>query len=327
MLFSRRRMLFSSRLSGTLAILAMDRFERNNIYDTIRPVVYSRYVDDIGTVVSSIPEASQLLETLNSRHDTIKFELELPAADGYLPLLDAALKINQDGSLSHRLHTKSASKQITMHFESHHPESTKVAIVKNELKRAETNSIVENITGSTNAAVTKLVNNGYPANMIKEVERVHRGNSRTKPHKRTTDQLTFRIPFINNKIDNEIRRALDRHKIEARIVHPKPRTLLQLAQPKMEPTKCKSKTCPIKYTDCTRTHVVYEITCELCGECYVGSTVRALHDRAREHIASAKNQTNASAMGVHYKNAHKNLKSSPNYASRLSAPRRKTSCG
>ena len=40
-----------------------------------------------GGMVSSIPEASKLLETLNSRHDTIKFELELLAADGYLPLL------------------------------------------------------------------------------------------------------------------------------------------------------------------------------------------------------------------------------------------------
>ena len=122
----------------------------------IRPVVYSPYVDDIGMVVSSIPEASQLLETLNSEHNTIKFNFELPAADGYLPLLDAALKFNQDGSFSHRLHTKSVSKQITLHFESHHPESTKVAFVKNELKRAKTNSSVENITGSTSAAVTKL---------------------------------------------------------------------------------------------------------------------------------------------------------------------------
>ena len=68
---------------------------------------------------------------------------------------------------------------------------------------------------------------------------------------------------------------------------------------------------------CTRTHVVYEITCELCGECYVGSTVRALHDRAREHIASAKNQTKASAMGVHYKNAYKNLKSNPKLRFRI----------
>ena len=36
-----RGLAMGSHLSGPLAILAMDRFERNNIYDTIRPVVYS----------------------------------------------------------------------------------------------------------------------------------------------------------------------------------------------------------------------------------------------------------------------------------------------
>ena len=35
------------------------------------------------------------------------------------------------------------------------------------------------------------------------------------------------------------------------------------------------------------------------GECYVGSTLRALHNRGREHMNSAKNQTKALAMGVH----------------------------
>ena len=63
--------------------------------------------------------------------------------------------------------------------------------------------------------------------------------------------------------------------------------------------------------------MVYEITCELCGECFVGPTARDLNDRAREHIASAKTQTKASAMGVHYKNAHKNLKSSPKLCFRI----------
>ena len=238
----------------------------------------------------------------------IKFELELPAEDNYLPLLDAALKINHDGSLSHRLHTKSASKQITLHYDSHHPDTTKMAIVKNELKRAKTNSTVDNVTGSTNTAITKLVNNGYPADMIKQVERAQGGNKRRKPRPRTADQLTFRLPFISNRVDREIRRALDRHQIEARLVHPKPRTFLQLAQPKVEPPKCKSKKCPIKYIDCMRTYVVYEITCELCKATYIGSTVRALHERAKEHLASAKNKTKASAMGVHYKTCHKKSK-------------------
>ena len=46
-----------------------------------------------------------------------------------------------------------------------------------------------------------------------------------------------------------------------------------------------------------RTYVVYQITCELCKGTYIGSTVRALHERAKEHLASAKNKTKASAMG------------------------------
>ena len=42
-----------NRLSGTLAILCMDRFERSHIYNLQpKPIFYVRYVDDTGTVVS-----------------------------------------------------------------------------------------------------------------------------------------------------------------------------------------------------------------------------------------------------------------------------------
>ena len=77
--------------------------------------------------------------------------------------------------------------------------------------------------------------------MIKQVERAQDGNKQRKPRPRTADQVTFRLPFISNGVDKEIRRALDRHRIEARLVHPKPRTLLQLAQPKVEPPKCSQR--------------------------------------------------------------------------------------
>ena len=182
---------------------------------------------------------------------------------------------------------------------------------------------VYNVTGSTNTAITKLMK-GYPADLVKQVERAQGGNQRRKPRPRTADQLTFRLPFIIKRVDREIRRALDRHRIEARLVHPKPRTLLQLAQPKVEPLKCKSKKCPINYIDCMRTHVVYEITCELCKATYIWSTVRALHERAKEHLALAKNKTKASAMGVYHKTGTRNP--IQKCASGLCAPQRGMSC-
>ena len=119
-----------SRLSGTLAILTMDRFERLHIYRKFQPAIYMRYVDKTGTAVNSTNDAQRMVQYLNNQHTTIKFELELPREDGYLPLLDTAIKINPDGSLSYKLYSKPASKRITLHHDSHHPGSTKKTIMR-----------------------------------------------------------------------------------------------------------------------------------------------------------------------------------------------------
>ena len=82
-----------NRLSGTLAILAMDRFERTFIYQNPYPslTIYACFIDDIGTIVNNPNEAQLLLTYLNSKHPTIKFELELPNDDDYLPILDVQI--------------------------------------------------------------------------------------------------------------------------------------------------------------------------------------------------------------------------------------------
>ena len=41
--------------------------------------------------------------------------------------------------------------------------------------------------------------------------------------------------------------------------------------------------CPLKSSDCYRKLVVYEIVCS-CGDSYIGSTKRPLHQRIREHL-------------------------------------------
>ena len=54
------------RLSGALAILAMDRFKHQFIYTLSPPLMfYVRYVDDVGTVRPSIDVAQELLVYLN----------------------------------------------------------------------------------------------------------------------------------------------------------------------------------------------------------------------------------------------------------------------
>ena len=64
-----RGLAMGNRLSGTLAILCLDRFECLYIYRELhpKPVVYVRFVDDVGTTVNGMrtDEAEVMLKYLN----------------------------------------------------------------------------------------------------------------------------------------------------------------------------------------------------------------------------------------------------------------------
>ena len=118
-------------VSGTLAIIAMDRFETLHIYQQPKfqdLAVYVRYIDDTGTVLKSRKDAMDMLTYLNDQHKSIKFEMELPDMKNFLPILDVRIGIDGDGSVRRKLYTKPANKGITLHAESHHPLATKRAV-------------------------------------------------------------------------------------------------------------------------------------------------------------------------------------------------------
>ena len=45
-------------------------------------------------------QAQDVLQRLNMKHPSIKFKLALPDPNGYLPILNMKMKINEDGNLS-----------------------------------------------------------------------------------------------------------------------------------------------------------------------------------------------------------------------------------
>ena len=193
------------------------------------------FVDDIGTVVNNPNEAQLLLTYLNSKHPTMKFELELPSDDDYLPILDVQIKLVTDGNLHHRLYTKPASKQLTLHFRSHHPTATKKNLIRNELRRATLCSSTDNRHVSLTKTQNKLQRNGYPHSWIHE--------KKTKKPKHTSEQnrrptpLTLNLPFISDTFNHNVRRILDRHNIPARLTNRRNATILQLATKTNTPTQ------------------------------------------------------------------------------------------
>ena len=103
-----RGLAMGNRLRGTLAILCMDCFETMHIYQNLQPplTIYVRYVDDAGTVTPRTEQATTTLTYLNSKHPTIKFEMELPDTDGYLQILDIKLYIIHVSFPAHQSWTK-----------------------------------------------------------------------------------------------------------------------------------------------------------------------------------------------------------------------------
>ncbi|XP_065180434.1 uncharacterized protein LOC135810995 [Sycon ciliatum] len=299
-----RGLAMGSRLSGTIAIIVMDRFEQRHIYRNISPPlpVFVRYVDDSGTAVDTPAEAQSLLTKLNGKHPTIKFELELPDKDGFLPILDIRLKILPNGKVTHKLYVKEANKGITLHADSHHPTAVKMAVINNEYKRAQDNSTPEFAEEARRFISDKLAGNGYSAEHIIKARARRRNTSKQTKGK----QLVFRIPYISDKVNGQVRQALKKNGITARLVNPRPPTIQELTKKKGEPEKCRMRECPMFRKKCTCRFAVYEATCHLCHERYVGSTGRQVHTRAQEHTNAAKSHDKKSAFGVHYAREHPN---------------------
>ena len=86
-----RGLATGNNLSGIPAILTMDRLECKCIYPVIKPTIYVRFVDDIGTTVQTIEEAHETLHMMNSKHPMLRFELEAPDAADFLPILDVTI--------------------------------------------------------------------------------------------------------------------------------------------------------------------------------------------------------------------------------------------
>jgi hypothetical protein len=86
-----------------------------------------RYVDEICIICNSREEATAIHSHLNTIHDNIKFELELPNSENHFSLC-----VNSNGNLDHWWYVKPANNGIKLHGTSHLPRVIKDNMVRNE---------------------------------------------------------------------------------------------------------------------------------------------------------------------------------------------------
>ena len=98
----------------------------------------------------------------------------------------------------------------------------------------------------------------------------------------------FQIPFFNDSTQWKLRKIFKEAELPV-VLFNKSTTLRAKLQSKDKSTKCELVVCPINSSGlCFTRNCVYQLTCRKCSESYIGSTIRHLHTRVREHFKSEK---------------------------------------
>jgi hypothetical protein len=292
-----------SSVSAILAILFMHTLETQALssirLQNIQIDCYGRYVDDSYLIVKDLNAADRTLTIFNSINENIKFEIEFPSANNSLSLLDFKVTIGSEGEASFEFYKKAARSSIFMNGKTALPTTTKDHVIQNEKQR-----IIERCT-STETANEQL----KKFHEILKVNEHQANNIRLRPQRRRQtrreiNENTFflPLPFINDQIHYGIRRIFKQLQLDVIPIYRN--TNLRSLLNKKNHGICNLQRCPINDPNlCTKKNVVYQIHCMSCNQTYIGSTIRTLHYRVKEHLS----QTH-SAVYQHLRSCDSNIR-------------------
>ena len=131
-------------ISPPVAIIRVRVLEKRSIFTDLHITTgirqcYKRYVDDMSSLARNKEEAVKNCERISDEDQDrrILWEVEFPDIGAYVPFLDTEVRIDDEGKVSSRYYRKPQNKGITLNAMSHHPASTKEAVVNNYYNTAD----------------------------------------------------------------------------------------------------------------------------------------------------------------------------------------------
>ena len=268
-----------------LAIIYMHHVETAIRQKCPEIIFWKRYIDDIFFIIRHLSPES-LLATANSVNRFITFTLEEPENDS-LPYLDV-LVTKENHDFSFKLFTKPLHSGCCLPFDAFVPNSRKKCLITSEVKRARRNTSNPNKADSEHIIKERLQRNGYPPQFInRTIENIR---ETTEPRPNFTSFV--KVPFISNRQRRQVPRLLRQTGMheEVRVVFTTERPLSRQFRPRFKPMTCPA-TCATCLTArkpgmCYTKNAIYEITCDICGDTYIGQTKRTMRSRINEHTKS-----------------------------------------
>ncbi len=300
----KRGLAMGSKISPILAIFVMDRIERSSIFlhTLSSPLMFLRYIDDCVVVLDKNSDLSTLVTRLNSIHVSIKFEMDLPRSDGFLPVLDTSLRISEDGQIEHKFFVKEANKGLFINASSAIPKSIKRNAVQCEFSRAQQLcSTDEHRMEAVKVMTKKFTENGYSTS---EITRYRRASAkRNAPDKKQFSLCSsvLKVPFISDSFNGKLNRIVKKSGLDIRVVAQPARPLSHLLNKIHRLRKCNKLSCTISDESiCLSTNVVYKAACSICSNFYIGSTCPPFHERVAQHLQPSRK----TSVYLHAKEVH-----------------------
>ena len=276
-----------SSLSGILAILFMNTLETRALTSLGGVPLFKRYVDDCFLLANDIDQAQLLFQRLNEQHNNINFEIESPH-DNTLCLLDFSVKISLVDGPTFEFYRKPARKNLFVNYFSHLPRDSKFAFVRNEYLRIKQRcSVPATSIEKMREFDNTLTLNGYPDDFVSQAHKI-RLKKQSRPKHTGSNFFYLKLPFIDDDTNRRIVHAFRKNGFNnIRIAHKTNTLRSQLNTLKKSQRTCTNTKCPMRDNNkCFRRNVVYKITCNICRNFYIGSTIRFLHTRVIEHLTN-----------------------------------------
>jgi hypothetical protein len=262
-----------SPLSGILAELYLNHFENkyllsnNNIHHK-NIIAYHRYVDDTFCVFNgSLRQLENMKKYMNSINNQIRFTLETED-NNCLNFLDLTL-IKQKDCFKFNIYRKPTTTNITIHADSYHPWSQKMAAYNAFVHRLlniplDKEDFIKEIDTIKSIAIT----NGYRSTIIDKLIDKHRRKKNLGTNIPRHDKKFISVEYTN-LIPQIIKNQLKKYNITVTFrTNNNIQNVLQTKRNK-NPETCSG---------------IYKIVCDDCDKFYIGQTGRGFKDRYIEHL-------------------------------------------
>ena len=246
--------------------------------------LYARYMDDVITILK-IQCILAKLEQINQLHPALTFTHEREI-DGDLSFLDMLCQ-HRGKEVNTTWFTKSTDTGLVLNYHSLAPEKYKRGVIIGMIHRIYRScSNWKNVTQSLEKARTILKNNQYPEDYTENI--ISRSLSKiitaeSKKETEETEKEENDLFFINyrGKITEEYAKTL-KNICESK-ESPAFRIPIKIIMT-MRKLKTLMPTLKEKVPKMLKSDVVYQITCPVCKDSYVGQTERHMVTRFKEHI-------------------------------------------